>query len=233
MGTYLRYLPCIDLPERQDKETDSPVSPTPKSRSRIEVRADHSVPNLPYLVPSNIKYVQQSSPVQSMSLSHHHHHHHPMLPVRESSTSQVQLPSPSHPILIPSHPILIPAEPTCVHNNPCEIRLERLGPLGRLTTTTSCKIVPLRRYKYKYMYMYQRYYKLHTLPNMYIGTGTYLKLKPGFAHSSSSCERTPQGGISVGLFQLYTLPATVPVVLGCSNHHHHHHHSTTWFTCTS
>lgn len=46
-GTYLRYLPYIDLPERQDKETDSPVSPTPKSRSRIEVRADHSLPNLP------------------------------------------------------------------------------------------------------------------------------------------------------------------------------------------
>lgn len=59
--TYLRYLPYIDLPERQDKETDSPVSPTPKSRSRIEVGADHSLRiyltclYLPYPVPSNIR----------------------------------------------------------------------------------------------------------------------------------------------------------------------------------
>lgn len=146
-----------------------------------------------------------------------------MLPVRESSTSQVQLPSPSHPILIPSHPST---------THVCPQQSVRNTTWTTWTTTTSCKIVPLRRYKYMYMY-----YKLHTLPNMYIGTSTYPKLKPGFrfAHSSSSCESTPQGGMSVGLFQLYTLPAIVPVVLGCSNHHHHHHHhhSTTWFTCTS
>lgn len=220
--TYLRYLPYIDLPERQDKETDSPVSPTPKSRSRIEVRADHSLPNLPYLVPSNIKYVQQSSPVQSS----------PRASATTTTTRCSQSEKAVHPrYLYLAHPI--PFHPIPPQHNP------------RVSTTIRAKydlddldddnILQDRSAASVQVQVQVHVPKACRLPylNMYIGTGTYLKLKPGFAHSSSSCERTPQGGISVGLFQLYNLPATVPVVPGCSNHHHHHHHSTTWFTCTS
>lgn len=135
VGTYLTLHRCTGEAGQRDRQ--SRLSST-QSTSRIEVRADHSLPNLPactylpYLVPSNIKYVQQSSPVQSTSLSHHHHH--PMLPVRESSTSQVPVPSPSHPI--PSHPT--PAQPTCVHNNPCEIRPGRLGRRQHLARSFRC-----------------------------------------------------------------------------------------------
>lgn len=129
--------------EAGQRDRQSRLSST-QSRSRIEVGADHSLPNLPYLpvptLPSTLEH--QVGPVQSTSLSHHHHHH-PMLPVRESTTSQVQYLA--HPIPFSSHPT--PAQPTCVHNNPCEIRLGRLGRqhlarsfrcVGTSTSTCTC-----------------------------------------------------------------------------------------------
>lgn len=133
MGTYLRYLPCIDVPERLDNETDSPVSST-QSRSRTEViRADHSLLNLPYLpvptLPSTLEH--QVGTV---------HNPQPPPPPDAPSPRKQYIPgtvsSPSHPIPFSSHPT--PAQPTCVHNNPCEIRLGRLGRRQHLARSFRC-----------------------------------------------------------------------------------------------
>lgn len=131
MGTYLPEVPTLHrfTGEAGQRDRQSRLSST-QSRSRIEVRADHSLPNLPYLVPSNIKYVQQSSPV---------HEPQPPPPPPDAPSPRKQyipgtVPSPSRPI--PSHPT--PAQPTCVHNNPCEIRLGRLGRRQHLARSFRC-----------------------------------------------------------------------------------------------
>lgn len=208
MGTYLTLHRCTGEAGQRDRQ--SRLSYTQKyEQNRDWSRSLPSQPICLYLptLPSTCTLEHQVCPTVQSSPVHEPQPPPPPPPDAPSPRKQY-IPGTcthlAHPIPFSSHPT--PAQPTCVHNNPCEIRLGRLGRRQHL-----CKIVPLRRYKYKYKYMYQRYYKLHALPNnMYIPrynlqVGTYLKLKPGFAHSSSSCERTPQGGMSVGLFQLCTL----------------------------
>lgn len=94
--------------EAGQRDRQSRLSST-QSRSRIEVGADHSLPNLPactYLpvptLPSTLEHqvcpTVQSSPV-----------HEPQPPPPDAPSPRKQyipgtVPSPSHPILIPSHP---------------------------------------------------------------------------------------------------------------------------------
>lgn len=126
VGTYLTLHRCTGEAGQRDRQ--SRLSST-QSTSRIEVRADHSLPNLPYLpvptLPSTLEHqvcpTVQSSPRASATTT--------------TTTTRCSQPEKAvhprylylaHPIPFSSHPT--PAQPTCVHNNPCEIRL------GRLTT---------------------------------------------------------------------------------------------------